>query len=139
MVPVGLAVLPPVTTSAYPPYDGGVVAAMGYAFREEELIASDIPWAVAWYGEQPAVWLPYDRNDFFAINDPICPIAGIYITQATPMSQTVVETWSGQQQFWTRVFQPPPLWQPPDPSFPLQQWRPMTPDGLQILLSNRPR
>jgi len=132
--------LPPMTTSPYPPYDGGVAAAVGNVFRDDEIVASDIPWAVAWYGGRTAVWTPFDRDDFLAINDNIRGgIAGVYLTQATPQSQTVTETWAGNQRFWTRMYQPPQLWNPPDAQFPLQTWRPMTPDGMQVLLSTRTR
>jgi hypothetical protein len=40
----------------------------------------------------------------------------------------------GQEQFLLRLFQPPV----PE-GFPLRNYRPMTPDGEQVLLSNRAR
>jgi hypothetical protein len=30
--------------------------------KEKEAIVTDIPWAVAWYGDRTAIWLPKDKN-----------------------------------------------------------------------------
>jgi hypothetical protein len=73
-----------------------------------------------------------------AVHLDVHPLSGIYLTQATPQNMTVTEQWSGYQGFWTRMFRPPQIWEPPDKDFPLLNWRPMTPDGMQVLLSNRP-
>jgi 4-amino-4-deoxy-L-arabinose transferase-like glycosyltransferase len=49
-----------------------------------ELMMSDIPWAVAWYGYSQCVWLTLNpQNDFFAINDYDKPIQAIYLTPLT--------------------------------------------------------
>jgi hypothetical protein len=50
---------------------------------------SDIPWAVAWYGDRKCVGLTryaYDaakREDLYAINDFRHALAGVYLTQRT--------------------------------------------------------
>jgi hypothetical protein len=42
---------------------------------------SDVPWAVAWYGQRQCVWLTLDAQDeFFAINDYIKPVQALYLT-----------------------------------------------------------
>jgi hypothetical protein len=138
MASVIYTILPPARAMPYPPYDGGVVSLIGWTFRDNEVLASDIPWAVAWYADRTAVWAPYERNDFQAFHLEVHPVSGVYLTQATPLSMSVTEQWSGYQAFWTRMFRPPQEWRPPDPEFPAPNWRPMTPDGMQVLLSNRP-
>ena len=132
-LPFLFAILPPRTTLPYPPYDGGVVSAIGKAFREEEMLMSDIPWAVAWYADRGAVWTPVDDKDFLKINDGVKVITGIYLTQQTLLQQGVLDMVKGYQRFWIQLFQPPP------PNFPLQVFQPLTPDGQQVLISNRPR
>jgi hypothetical protein len=36
---------------------------------EREIIASDMPWAVAWYADRKSLWLPMKLRDFIALND----------------------------------------------------------------------
>ena len=46
--------------------------------NERELIMSDVPWAVAWYGDRPCIWLTLNvtplsarvgpHEDFYAVN-----------------------------------------------------------------------
>jgi hypothetical protein len=134
MVPTVLAVLPPRETLPYPPYNSGVGAELGRLFRHEDLLASDIPWAVAWYGDRSALWMPTRERDFMAIHDDVRMISGVYLTQETLERKMVLEEWLGQDQFILRLFQPPP-----PAGFPLQLYRAMTPDGEQVLLNSRLR
>jgi hypothetical protein len=131
-LPFVFTILPPQTTSPYPPYDGGVVAAMGKTFREEDMLVSDIPWAVAWYADRSAIWTPFEKQDYLAINDNVRAISGIYLTQATLLQQDALEMIMGYQRFWLEMFPRP------SPELPLQYFRPLTPDGQQVLISNRP-
>jgi 4-amino-4-deoxy-L-arabinose transferase-like glycosyltransferase len=133
MLPFVFTILPPAHSQPYPPYDCGVIAAMGSSFRESEVMVSDIPWAVAWYADRAAVWTPFEEKDYLAINDNVLAIAGIYLTQATLQQLQVMDMITGYQKFWLDRYRPPPA------NFPLQFFRPLTPDGQQVLLSNRSR
>ena len=135
-LPFLFMLLPPATTVPYPPYDGGVVTALGKVFNEDEALVSDIPWAVAWYADRSAIWEPYDEKDFFEINDNVKHVSGIYLTQETLLHQKVLEMVSGYQRFWIQMFD---LQHFPPASFPLTVGRPLTPDGQQVLISNRSR
>jgi hypothetical protein len=126
-------ILPPAPRSPYPPYDSGVVAVVGSVFGEKEVLVSDIPWAVAWYGDRSAVLVPEGEKDFDAINYEIQFISGIYLTQEILMEEVVPEIASGRRSFWTKMYEPPKA------GFPLQVSRPLTRDGQQILLSDRAR
>ena len=45
---------------------------------------SDIPWAVAWYGNRSCLGLTLDvKKEFFAIHDFQKPIQALYLTQST--------------------------------------------------------
>ena len=45
---------------------------------------SDMPWAVAWYGNRQCLWLTLNADhDFFEINDFQKPIQGLYLTSLT--------------------------------------------------------
>lgn len=46
------------------------------------ILVSDVPWAVAWYGRLPCLWLPYRIEDYEEIriyHQP--PVAGFYLTR----------------------------------------------------------
>ena len=133
LLPFVFTVLPPWETPPYPPYDGGVAGAVGSAFREEEVLASDIPWAVAWYGDRATVWLPLDQQDYMTINDDVHVIAGLYLTQQFVLDQDPVEIALVRYPFWRQMYLQPPA------GFPLQVLRALTPDGQQVLLSDRVR
>jgi len=135
-LPFVFMILPPPTTVPYPPYDAAVVTAMGRVFGQDEVLVSDIPWAVAWYGDRTAIWKPYEQQDFLAINDNVKVVSGIYLTQETLMQQKVLDMVSGYQHYWIQMFD---LAHFPPRDFPLPVARPRTPEGQQVLLSNRPR
>jgi hypothetical protein len=51
--------------------------------RTNDLMISDIPAAVAWYGERSCVWLPLDdENEFYKVNA-LKPVKGLFLTQVT--------------------------------------------------------
>jgi hypothetical protein len=65
-------------TLYYPPT---IQRAAGYA-KPDELTMSDIPWAMAWYGQAQCVWLTLDpQTDFLAINDDCKPVQALYLAQ----------------------------------------------------------
>ena len=54
---------------------------------------SDVPWAVAWYGQRQCVWLTLNaQDDFFAINDNLKPVQALYLTPET-MDGKFVSDW----------------------------------------------
>lgn len=51
----------------------------------DTVLVSDVPWAVAWYGGVPSLWLPYRIEDYEEIrifHHP--PVAGFYLTPFYP-------------------------------------------------------
>jgi 4-amino-4-deoxy-L-arabinose transferase-like glycosyltransferase len=69
---------PPV---AYPPYYPPVIQRISNWMKPGELMMSDVPWAVAWYGERQCLWLTLNvQKDFYDINDFKKPIQALYIT-----------------------------------------------------------
>lgn len=98
-LPLILTLLPPKTSPlAYPPYyPPSIQTAVGWT-KADELMMSDVPWAVAWYGQSQCVWLtPNARIDFFAINDYLKPISALYLTPQT------VDRWT-QSGDWGNLF-----------------------------------
>ena len=61
--------------------------------KPNELMMSDVPWAVAWYGQRQCVWLTLNaQDDFFAINDYLKPVQALYLTPET-MDAKFVSDW----------------------------------------------
>jgi hypothetical protein len=133
-MPFIFTLLPPATTLPYPPYRADAVTALGKTFGENEVLVSDIPWAVAWYADRTAIWEPFEEKDYYAINDNVKVVSGIYLTQQTLLDQEVLQMVMGYQRFWIQMFD---LAHFPPPTFPLHFARPWTRDGQQVLISNR--
>jgi len=100
--PMLFVFLPPKTGPlAYPPYYPPAIQDIAGWLKESELVMTDIPWAMAWYGKRQAVWLtlkagpdkndPNTHEDFFAINDCQKPINVLYLTPQTMDSRFVTQ------------------------------------------------
>jgi 4-amino-4-deoxy-L-arabinose transferase-like glycosyltransferase len=92
-LPMILAFLPPRGTPISYPYLPPVIQTIGGWMKPDELIMSDIPWGVAWYGHRQSVWItlnatrdPHDpdsRETIFNINDNDKQVKGLYLTAET--------------------------------------------------------
>ncbi|MEI8064497.1 MAG: glycosyltransferase family 39 protein [Verrucomicrobiota bacterium] len=131
--PMLFTLLPPPPVRAYPPYDGGVVAATGETFRESDLVATDIPWALAWYSDRSAMLIPVEEQAYLHLNDNLHVFAGIYLTRLREWRwMEALTTYS----FWLSKYD---VVHPPPEKAPLQYRRQITVDGEQILWSDTPR
>jgi len=81
-LPMVLTFLPPRTNPvSFPPYYPPVIQTVSGWMNESELTMSDVPWAVAWYGNRQSIMLTSDaRENFYAVNDYIKPVSGLYLT-----------------------------------------------------------
>lgn len=96
----------------FPPYDPGAIQTVAGWMKPNELIMSDIPWAVAWYGGRQSVWLtlrvardpedPGASEDFFALNDYIKPVKALYLTPVTIDRKFISEYFSSYEESWGR-------------------------------------
>ena len=63
---------------------------------------SDIPWAVAWYGNRDCVWLTRSvQPDFYTLNDR-WPISALYFTEATTDQRYVSRVFYANESNWQR-------------------------------------
>ena len=73
------------------------------AISAEGLLMSDIPWAVAWYGNRDCVWLTRNvQPDFYTLNDQFRPIRGLYFTEATTDQRYVSRVFASNESNWER-------------------------------------
>ena len=68
-----------------------------------DLLMSDIPWAVAWYGNRDCVWLTRNvQPDFYTVNDQFRPVKALYFTEATTDQRYVSRVFSDNASNWER-------------------------------------
>jgi hypothetical protein len=73
-----------VSPVVFPPYYPPDIQQTTGWMKENELMMSDVPWAVAWYGQRQCVWLTLNaQDDFFAINDNLKAVQALYLTPLT--------------------------------------------------------
>ena len=101
-LPKIFALLPPNTSPvAYPPYYPPEIQQTAGWMEENELMMSDVPWAVAWYGHRQCVWLTTDAQDsFFALNDDIKPVQALYLTPETMDGKFLTDWMRGGELGW---------------------------------------
>jgi len=128
---------------AYPPYYPPAIQTLAGWLKENELVMSDIPWAVAWYGQRQCVWLtlksapdardPNTREDFSAINDYQKPINALYLTPQT-MDGRFLSQWfmAGEQSWGSFVVESVLKKKVPD-HFPLNQMPTFWPSDQLVL------
>jgi 4-amino-4-deoxy-L-arabinose transferase-like glycosyltransferase len=92
----------------WPPYIPPLISVMNIWMKPEELIASDMPCAVAWYADRRCVWLPDTTRTFSEISDYRllgAPITGLYLTPISGSSNTLRDIWRGEYHEWGALIQ----------------------------------
>lgn len=87
----------------WPPYVPLSIAKLNLMTTEREVIASDMPWAVAWYGDRKSLWLPLTIKDFEYLNDYNIlngRIIGLYLTPVTGNKAFIAEIMKGEYKDW---------------------------------------
>ena len=84
-LPMIFSLLPPrFNPVAYPPYYPPTLQETGGWMRANELVMSDVPWAMAWYGDRQCVSLSrIYPEEFFMINDDIKTVQALHLTPRT--------------------------------------------------------
>jgi hypothetical protein len=81
--PLIFALLAARNAPAISPYSPRHIQQTARLLQTNELMTSDIPSGVAWYGGRSCVWLPLDdENEFFKVNA-LKSIQGLFLTQVT--------------------------------------------------------
>ena len=98
------ALLPPRTIPiVYPPYLPPWIRESAQFLRPNELMMSDMPWAVAWYGDRTCVWTTLDTDRaFFTINDEHKTISALYLTAMTLNGRLLTELFDDPDWRWGR-------------------------------------
>ena len=99
--PMIFALLPPKTAPVvYPPYYPPDIQRAAGWMKENELMMSDVPWAVAWYGQRQCVWLTLNaQDDFYAISG-MKPVQALYLTPETMDGRLLSDMGLGMENSW---------------------------------------
>ena len=122
----------------WPPYVPPFIAVLGEWYGEKEVIASDMPWAVAWYAHRKSILLPKSVKDFNRISDYRVlgeSITGLYLTPITGNKRLFADIYKGSYTDWVFMITRPPNVQ----GFSLPIFTPLPIDGECILFADRDR
>jgi 4-amino-4-deoxy-L-arabinose transferase-like glycosyltransferase len=87
----------------WPPYVPPYIAILGQWTTPREMIASDMPWAVAWYADRTSLWLPMNLKTFIELNDYNVlqkPIVGLYFTPVSGNAGFIRDIVKGDYREW---------------------------------------
>ena len=122
----------------WPPYVPPFIGVLGDWYGENEIIASDMPWAVAWYAQRKSLLLPQSIKDFNRISDYRAlgePVTGLYLTPITGNKRLFSDIYKGAYTDWFFMITRPPNIQ----GFSLPVFTPLPIDGECILFADRDR
>jgi hypothetical protein len=122
----------------WPPYIPPYVAVLGQWTNEREIIASDMPWAVAWYADRKSLWLPMSLNDFITLNDYNRlggRMVGLYLTPVSGHRGFINEVVKGEYKEWAPFI----MRQVNIKEFPLRAVTPLPIDHECVFYSDRDR
>ncbi|MEI8293667.1 MAG: glycosyltransferase family 39 protein [bacterium] len=122
----------------WPPYVPPFIAVLGDWYGKDEVIATDMPWATAWYAQRKSLLLPKTIKDFNRISDFRVlgtQISGLYLTPVTGNRPLFGDIYKGPYTDWVFMITRPPNVQ----GFSLPVFTPLPIDGECILFSDRDR
>jgi hypothetical protein len=93
--------------AVWPPYQPRPMNALGKLIDEDEIIATDAPWAVAWYADRVSLWLPIDEAQFETISNDMRdrqnPITGMFFTPLSTHGRLGMDILRGEYENWSRL------------------------------------
>jgi dolichyl-phosphate-mannose-protein mannosyltransferase len=132
---------PPGGRVHWPPYVPPWIAVLNDWVSENEVITSDMPWAVAWYADRKCLWLPMTVQEFVNIHDQNTlnsRLVGLYLTPVSGnkpfLSEIVKGEYSDWQQFITRTVNLERM-----PLFPLRAAVPLPIENQCVFYADRDR
>jgi hypothetical protein len=90
----------------WPPYVPPYIAVINDWMKPEEITATDMPWAVAWYADRRAVWLPDTLRGFTDMSDYNLlggKINALYLTPISGSQNTLKDILKGEYKDWATV------------------------------------
>ena len=126
------------TRIQWPPYVPPFIGILGDWFDEDEVICSDMPWAVSWYAQRSSLLLPDTIRAFNRLHDysqTAQPIRGLYLTPITGNQRLFADIYKGNYKEWALLITRPPQLK----GFPLTAFTPLPIEGECIIFADRDR
>jgi hypothetical protein len=98
----------PKSVVRYPPYLPPSIAVLSSWTKPEEIIASDMPWAVAWYANRRSLWVPdavktfNDLGDYNVLGG---PMNSLYLTPISGSQNKLGDIVRGEYKDWAAAIQ----------------------------------
>jgi hypothetical protein len=96
----------PTSTIRWPPYAPPFITVLNDWMKPNEFIASDMPWAIAWYADRRSIWLPESIKTFNDLSDYNLlggPINGVYLTPISGSQDKLGDILKGEYQDWAPI------------------------------------
>jgi hypothetical protein len=90
----------------WPPYVPPYISVLNDWMAPNEIVASDMPWAVAWYADRRSLWLPDTVKAFTEFHDYGvfgAPLNGLYLTPISGSQNTLADILKGEYRDWAAV------------------------------------
>lgn len=117
----------------WPPYAPPGIAMVRTWTTSNEVVASDMPWAVAWYGDRRSLLIPSKMDDFMNFCDWTefsDSLVGLYLTPITADKKFVSEVIKGEDKDWAPLVM---RWiNLEKPEFPFRHFTGMPYDGESV-------
>jgi hypothetical protein len=99
---------PPKPLVRWPPYMPPLIGVLNDWMGPEEIVASDMPWAVAWYADRRSLWLPdtiqvmTELGDYNVLGG---PVNGLYLTPISGTDNKLRDIVRGEYKNWAALIQ----------------------------------
>lgn len=91
----------------WPPYMPDRFANLNRMVKENEALFTDAPWAIAWYADRTAVWMPVSRRQFDPMKAKIesqgGTVAGFVITPVSSKVERLFEVFESPYREWADI------------------------------------
>ncbi|PYL88179.1 MAG: hypothetical protein DMF17_00070 [Verrucomicrobia bacterium] len=97
---------PPKGAIRWPPYAPPYIAALHNWMQPNEITASDMPWAIAWYADRRALWVPDTIKTFTDLSDYNVlggPVNGLYLTPISGSQDKLADILKGEYKDWAPI------------------------------------
>ena len=93
---------PPKLPFVWPPYCPPAISEVADWYGKDDIICSDMPWAVAWYADRKSLWLPLTIADFNDLNEFRFhgKITGLLVTPVTGFRGLLNDVGVGEFRDW---------------------------------------
>src|SRR5437588_863630 len=99
---------PPKSLVRWPPYMPPLIGVLNDWMKPDEVTATDMPWAVAWYADRRSLWLPDTQQVFNELGDYKTlggPVNGLYLTPVSGTDNKFRDIVKGEYRDWNLVIQ----------------------------------